>query len=77
MGEKASETLSEDELAAITGYSRPKEQRQWLDSERWVYHKNRAGHPVVGRIYARMRMAGIAPKSAPVDAWSLDLSKVS
>lgn len=76
MNELASETLTETELTAITGYSRPTEQRRWLDSERWVYHKNRAGHPVVGRIYARMRMAGIAPKSAPADAWSLDLSRV-
>ncbi|THG87064.1 DUF4224 domain-containing protein [Pseudomonas sp. A-1] len=71
-----SEILSDQELAEITGYSMPSKQREWLDVERWVYHKNRAGHPVVGRVYARMRMAGIAPKSAPAEAWSLDLSKV-
>lgn len=41
-----SETLGEDELAAITGCKRPAKQRVWLDQ----YYKNRAGHPIVGRI---------------------------
>lgn len=73
----SSEILADDELVAITGYKRPDKQRVWLDQNGWKYHKNRAGHPIVGRIYVCLRMAGITPKSAPAETWSIDLSKVS
>lgn len=73
---QASELLADDELAAITGYKTPSKQREWLSAERWIFHTTRAGRPVVGRVYARMRLAGIAPKSAPAETWSLDLSRV-
>lgn len=73
-----SEILGEDELAAITGYKRPAKQRAWLDQNGWVYYKNRAGHPIVGRIHARQKLAGIKPDKAlsGKEVWSLDLSKV-
>ena len=76
------ETLSEDELFAITGYSRPSKQREWLIDNKWSHRLNRARHPIVGRIYARMMLAGIDPaasaKNSPQrEEWSLDLSKVS
>lgn len=73
-----SEVLNKDELKAITGYAPASKQREWLDSNRWNYVLNRANHPIVGRFYARMKLAGISPgKAAPHEAWSLDLTKVS
>lgn len=74
-----SEILTEDELVAITGYKRPAKQCAWLDQNGWVYYKNRAGHPIVGRIYVRQKLAGIKPDKELREkkVWSLDLSKVS
>lgn len=76
-GMPTSETLEDAEVAAITGRPRPKEQRRWLDENGWAYATTAAGHPVVSRIYARLRLAGINPaKQKPAQGWSLDLSKV-
>ncbi|SEI91384.1 protein of unknown function [Azotobacter beijerinckii] len=73
-----SETLVGNELEVITGYKMPAKQRTWLDQNGWKYHRNRAGHPVVGRAYARLKMAGITPtKGTAKETWSMDLSKVS
>lgn len=73
-----SETLPPEELAAITGASRKADQETWLKKNGWVFFLNRAGAPVVGRLYARMKLAGINPADvASNDAgWSLDLSRV-
>lgn len=76
-GMPTSETLDADEVAALTGRKRPKEQREWLDSNHWAYATTAAGHPIVGRVYARMRLAGINPaRHKPAQGWSLDVSKV-
>lgn len=56
-----SETLSVDELQHLTGASRKKDQAMWLEEHGWVFVKNRAGDPIVGRLYARMMLAGIRP----------------
>lgn len=73
-----SEILDDDEVATITGFKLPKRQLAWLDENGWKYHRNGAGRPVVGRAYARLKMAGINPaKPSTKEAWSLDLSKVS
>lgn len=56
-----SETLSVEELQQITGCGRRSDQVTWLDAQGWTYVKNRAGDPVVGRMYTRLRLAGIAP----------------
>ena len=53
------ETLAADELSEITGAKTHDGQRTWLDANRWKYHTNRAGRPIVGRMYARLKMAGI------------------
>lgn len=79
---RASETLAGEELQAITGYKLPSKQRAWLVSNKWQHRLSRANHPIVGRIYARMMLAGISPsaaaKTAPAkEEWSLDLSKVN
>jgi hypothetical protein len=72
------ETLAEDELAAITGYMIPSGQIAWLNRNGWTYVLTRARRPIVGRVYARMKLAGVNPSAENVaaEAWSLDLSKV-
>lgn len=77
-GLPTSEILDDDEVAAITGFKLARKQLAWLDENHWNYHRNGAGRPVVGRAYARLKMAGINPsKPAAKEAWTLDLSKVS
>ncbi|MCY1553475.1 hypothetical protein D9M68_899610 [compost metagenome] len=58
---------------------RASKQIAWLNSHHWNYELNAAGKPVVGRIYARLRLAGVKPNAtnATAEPWSLDLSKVS
>jgi hypothetical protein len=75
----ASETLSDDELATITGYKTPSFQRQWLTLNAWEYVLTGAQRPVVGRVYARLKLAGIKPSAtnAVAETWTLDLSRVS
>lgn len=76
-----SETLHADEVAEISGCQRRADQITWLERAGWVYHTNKAGTPIVGRMYARMRMAGINPSaltnaSTSGSSWSMDMSKV-
>jgi len=76
------ELLTEAELASITGYRRPREQQRWLDAERWRYALSGAGRPIVGRFYARLKLAGLNPglllaaAERPHDEWQMDLGKV-
>ncbi|MGA6105600.1 DUF4224 domain-containing protein [Pseudomonas solani] len=76
---EVSEFLTEEELAAMICAKRSSKQIQWLESHHWKYELNAAGKPVVGRIYARLRLAGVKPNgvNATAEPWSLDLSKVS
>lgn len=76
--EMQSETLAEEEIAAITGYMIPSRQIEWLNKNGWKYVLTRSRRPVVGRVYARMKLAGLKPTAENVatEAWSLDLSKV-
>lgn len=78
-----SEVLSNEELAEITGSPRRKEQLEWLDEHGWVYTTTRAQMPVVGRLYARMRLAGLDPslilENAGIPgkkAWAPDFTKL-
>lgn len=56
-----SETLSADEISDISGCSRKGDQIDWLSQNGWVFIRNRAGAPVIGRLYARLKLAGINP----------------
>ncbi|MED5607850.1 DUF4224 domain-containing protein [Pseudomonas sp. JH-2] len=62
-----SEILSDEELAEITGYKVRAWQRRWLDSHHWVYVESRGKRPLVGRLYARMKLGIVPPQvdSAP------------
>ncbi|MCI3908823.1 DUF4224 domain-containing protein [Pseudomonas viridiflava] len=75
----ASEVLAEEELALITGYQLATRQIQWLDLNGWQYVLTGARKPVVGRVYARLKLAGVKPTggNAVAETWSLDLSQVS
>ena len=44
----SSETLTTDELQQITGCARRADQVAWLQTEGWMYVRNRAGEPIVG-----------------------------
>ena len=69
-----SETLSHEELVEITGSAWAAKQIAWLDENGWKHHKNRAGAPIVGRLYARMRLAWITPQAATAQAWAPDFT---
>ena len=72
-----SETLASDELTQITGCVRKGDQIEWLSCNGWTFHKNKAGEPIVGRLYARLRMAGITPAAlTTTGGWVPDFSTI-
>ncbi|KTT24225.1 hypothetical protein SB14R_10260 [Pseudomonas oryzihabitans] len=76
---EVSEFLDSEELATLIGRKSKAAQRAWLDARGWRYEINAAGRPVVGRVYARLKLAGVKPNAtnAVAETWTLDLSKVS
>lgn len=72
------ETLDEEELATITGYQMHSKQIQWLNNNGWQHVLTGARRPIVGRVYARLKLAGLKPcaTNAVAETWTLDLSKV-
>ena len=72
------ETLEDDELVAITGYRLPSKQIAWLKLKGWEFVPSGANRPVVGRVYARLKLAGVksSTTNAVAEPWSLDLSRV-
>ena len=74
-----SETLSTDEVSEISGCSRKSDQIDWLKQNGWHFLQNRAGAPVIGRLYARLKLAGINPAALATPeagGWKPDLSRV-
>jgi hypothetical protein len=53
------EILNHDEIAALTGVVRRSAQVQWLTDNAWRFELNAANAPVIGRWYARMKLAGV------------------
>jgi len=74
-----SETLADEELATITGYQIPSKQIQWLTENQWEHVLTGSRRPIVGRVYARMKLAGVTPSAVnpKAETWSLDLANVS
>jgi hypothetical protein len=78
-----SEILSDEELAAITGYKARAWQRRWLDERRWHYVESRGRRPLVGRQYARMKLGAEPTPPAqqapplPIPTWTPDFSRVN
>jgi Domain of unknown function (DUF4224) len=75
------EMLSAEEITQITGCSRRAEQLEWLAAQDWLHHKNRAGIPIVGRLYARMRLSGVHMQNAAFGSvggsWTPDFTSLS
>ncbi|KAA8559852.1 hypothetical protein FX985_06235 [Pseudomonas extremaustralis] len=77
------EILSDDELAEITGYKQRAHQRKWLKERNWVFIESRGGRPLVGRMFARMKLGMASPtiadpnQPAPRPVWTPDYSRVS
>ncbi|MCC7005008.1 MAG: DUF4224 domain-containing protein [Ottowia sp.] len=71
------ETLNSEELIHITGCVRKSDQIQWLSSNGWVFHKNKAGEAIVGRLYTRLKLSGITPSSMTMTGtWTPDFSGI-
>lgn len=69
------EFLTPEELIEVTGYKHPGSQREWLDKNAWCYVVSGSGRPIVGRWYARMRLAGVKPTATGAEsAWKPDFS---
>lgn len=77
--ETASEFLTQQELADMIGAATARKQIRWLAEHGWKYELNAARKPIVGRIYARLKLAGVKPNGtvAVEEPWQLDLKDVS
>ena len=77
------EIFSDEELADLTGYKQRAHQRKWLRDRNWVFIESRGGRPLVGRMYARMKLGmtnpvlteQLPPPTRP--AWAPDFSRVN
>ncbi|WP_190304846.1 DUF4224 domain-containing protein [Pseudomonas veronii] len=58
-------------------------QRKWLKERNWVFIESRGGRPLVGRMFARMKLGMASPtiadpnEPAPRPVWTPDYSRVS
>ncbi len=77
------EIFSDDELADLTGYKQRAHQRKWLTDRNWVFVESRGGRPLVGRMYARMKLGitntALIEQSPPLarPVWTPDFSRVN
>ncbi|MDH6241215.1 hypothetical protein M2125_001022 [Polynucleobacter sphagniphilus] len=72
------EILQPDDIASITGCARKADQIDWLSRNAWIFFKNKAGEPVVGTFYARLKLAGINPKTiASGEAWQPNFANIN
>lgn len=53
------EFLTQEEVETLTGRSHRSAQVDWLVKNSWKFELNAANSPVIGRWYARAKMAGI------------------
>lgn len=73
-----SEILNPEEITQITGCARKTDQVRWLEENGWTHHCNKAGIPIVGRLYARLKLAGITPAAlATSGGWVPDFSSLN
>lgn len=71
------EILSNGEVQEICGCTRRCDLIEWLITNGWIFFRNRSGDPIVGRMYARLKLAGINPGVLSVsNGWIPDFSKV-
>jgi|GEM_PF-411951 len=65
--------LTDDEVRRITGAGTRQLQIEWLTRNRWHFTLTRGGDPVVGRLYANLKMGGVEMATMAIDgAWEPD-----
>lgn len=70
--------LEEAEVARLTGHAKAHAQVLWLEKNGWLFEKNRAGKPIVSRLYFQMRLAGIdASAIMPQKVWEPNFNVLS
>ena len=57
--------LTRDELIELTGYKSAALQCRWLAARGWVFERNAANRPIVGRAYANARLGCGGESDAP------------
>lgn len=69
--------LTPDELERLTGAAQTALQLEWLRANGWAYTLTRAGKPVVGRLYANLKLSGVevATMVSP-GSWQPNLSAI-
>ena len=75
--EVATEILADADIEIITGLVYPAAQIKWLKKHGWNFEINRKNKPVVGKYYARMRLAGVKVTQDEPSRTHADLDKVS
>ena len=53
--------LTIHEVEEITGRKTNQKQREWFNVRGWIYETSASGRPIVGRIYASMKLGGTTP----------------
>lgn len=51
--------LSDEELKGLAGSTQSRLQVEWLEANGWVFFLTRGGRPIVGRLYANLKLAGV------------------
>lgn len=70
--------LSETELEGLVGSPQHRLQIEWLKSNGWAHTLTRGGRPVVGRLYANLRLANVdVATMAPSQEWSPNASALN
>lgn len=70
--------LTEAEVKRITGAGTPKLQLQWLQDNGWAHTVDRHGAPVVGRLYANLKLGGLDMATMVQGAeWQPDTSAIT
>jgi len=69
--------LTEVELMKLTGTPQHSLQIDWLKEKRWAYTLTRSGRPVVGRLYANLKLSGVEVATiVSPQGFELDLSAI-
>lgn len=69
--------LTPDELAGLTGTPQTALQIDWLRANGWAHTLTRAGKPVVGRLYANLKLSGVEVATmVQPSAWQPNLAAI-
>ena len=57
--------LTDEEIAALTGYQRPADQRRWLAAHGWTFVLGGDGRPKVARAHADKQLGALHSAARP------------